>query len=240
MAFASWRGTVGLVNPTMRPSLEELFRITPRGIGIIPLFNNIRNGTVQELRDVIPGFEARVAELAEAGVDLAHPAGAPPFMVLGYEKERDLIAEWERKYKVPIFTSGQNQIAAFRALKMKRFVGFSYFAGDVNKTFARYFQDAGFDVLAMEGMEVPFQDVHFLSNRQIYRFIRQTVIKEPAAEGIYLLGPAWRTLDIVELLEKDFGLPVVQHVAAQVWEIQKRLRVHEPITGYGRLLAELP
>jgi len=240
MAFASWRGTVGLVNPTMRPSLEELFRIMPRGIGIIPLFNNIRAGTLQEFHDVIPGFEARVAELAEAGVDLVHPAGAPPFMVLGYENERKLVAEWERKYKLPIFTSGQNQIAAFRALKIQRFVGFSYIPGDVNQTFARYFQDAGFDVLAMKGMDVAFQDVHFLSNRAIYRFIHQTMIDEPSAEGIYLLGPAWRTLEIVELLEKDFGLPVVQHVAAQVWEIQKRLRVREPISGYGRLLAELP
>jgi len=33
---------------------------------------------------------------------------------------------------------------------------------------------------------------------------------------------------------------VVQAVAARIWEIQKRLHVHEPIKGYGRLLETLP
>jgi maleate cis-trans isomerase len=35
-------------------------------------------------------------------------------------------------------------------------------------------------------------------------------------------------------------VPVVQAIAARIWEIQKRLHVHEPIKGYGRLLETLP
>jgi hypothetical protein len=35
-------------------------------------------------------------------------------------------------------------------------------------------------------------------------------------------------------------VPVVQAIAAGIWEIQKRLKVHEPIKGYGRLLETLP
>ena len=46
MAFSSWRGVVGMINPTMRPGVtEEVCRLLPEGIGLIPLFLNIRRWT---------------------------------------------------------------------------------------------------------------------------------------------------------------------------------------------------
>jgi hypothetical protein len=42
-------------------------------------------------------------ELAQAGVDVINPSGAPPFMVLGYGQERTLIRAWEKKYRTGIF-----------------------------------------------------------------------------------------------------------------------------------------
>jgi maleate cis-trans isomerase len=47
-------------------------------------------------------------------------------------------------------------------------------------------------------------------------------------------------LGIVAALEQDVGVPVVQPVAARIGEIQRRLRVHQPIKGYGSLLEALP
>lgn len=241
MAFTSWRGVVGLVRPTMRPGpLEELIRLLPDGIGVVPLANNIRHGTREELEAVMDGFEAKVAELAGHGVDLIHPAGAPPFMVMGYKAEQRKIRAWERKYKTPVFTSGSNHVAALKALGIKKFVGISYFAGDLNATFGRYFTDAGFTVMAMEGMDVKFNEAGNLSSHEVYAYAKRLFLEHKGAQGIYLLGPGWRTLDIIELLEQDLQVPVVHAVPAQSWEIQKRLRVRQPLPGYGRLLAEMP
>jgi hypothetical protein len=85
MAFSSWRGTVGIVRPTLRTGgFEDLIRMLPEGIGIIPLCLDVRRGAVDEFKSVIPAYEEKVAELARAGVDVINPSGAPPFMVLGY------------------------------------------------------------------------------------------------------------------------------------------------------------
>ena len=35
-------------------------------------------------------------------------------------------------------------------------------------------------------------------------------------------------------------VPVVHPVPARVWAVQRRLHVHQPVIGYGRLLEELP
>ena len=241
MAFSSWRGTVGLIKPTMRPgNLEELIRMLPRGISVIPLFNDIREGTRSEFERVIAGYEAKTAALAEAGVELIHPAGAPPFMVLGYERERALIAAWERTYGVQIFTSGSNHCAALRALGVETFVGVSYFRGEINATFAQYFRDAGFDVIEMAGMDVDFDRVQELSGEQVYRFVRGVVRKHPTAGGIYMLGPSWQAAEIVDMMECDFGIPVIYPTTALCWEIQHRLHVRQPAAGLGRLLRDMP
>src|SRR5262245_42977829 len=86
MSFSSWRGVVGMVNPTMRPGMtEEVCRLLPEGIGLIPLFLNISRGTEDEFHKMMPHYEKLIALLAEQNCDIIHPNGAPPFMVHGFK-----------------------------------------------------------------------------------------------------------------------------------------------------------
>lgn len=241
MAFSSWRGTVGIVRPTLRTGgFEDLVRMLPDGIGVIPLILNVRRGAIDEFKSAIPAYEEKVAELAAAGVDVVNPSGAPPFMVLGYDKEQDLIRTWQKKYNTRIFTSGTSHVDALRALGVRRFIGATYFRGDINRIYAKYFNDAGLQCLAMAGMDVDFDKAQELSSFEVYRFVKREFLAQRRAEAIYMLGPAWRTLDIVEMLEQDLGVPVVHAIPAQCWDIQRHLNVRQPVQGFGRLIAELP
>ena len=241
MAFGSWRGTVGIVKPTMRTgSLEEFIRLLPEGIGVIPIFLNIREGTESEFRAVLEAIAAKVEELAALKVDLIHPEGAPPFMVHGFKGELEIVKRWEDKYGVPVLTSGQSQAAAMETLDIQRFVGVTYFTGQLNDVFAGYFRDAGFEVLGMEGIEVPFAEVGRLSAQEIYAHTKRAFLRHPDADGIYMLGSGWRVLEIVEELEADLQVPVIHAVGARVWAVQRRLHIRHPIAGYGRLLEEMP
>ena len=124
MAFTSWRGIVGMVNPTMRPGVtEEVIRLLPEGIGLIPIFLNIRRGTADEFETMMPHYEKAIALLAEQKCDLIHPNGAPPFMVHGFKGEARIVAAWEKKFKIPIMSVAQNHVRALKALKAKSFVG---------------------------------------------------------------------------------------------------------------------
>jgi len=241
VVFASWRGVVGVVKPTHRPgSLEEFIRLLPDGIGVVPVYLNFKRGTEDEFRGALNAVEEKVAELATEGVDLIHPEGAPPFMVHGYKGEEKIIKEWEAKYKIPMVTAAQTQVEALRALNVKRFVGVTYFIGKVNDITTRYFQDAGFDVLGMEGIPVAFEDVGRLASQEIYAHTRKAFLKNQNADGIYMLGTGWRCLDIIHLLEEDLQVPVIHPVPARVWAIQKRLHVRQRVKGFGRLLEEMP
>jgi maleate isomerase len=242
MAKANWRGTVGVVKPTYESgSLVEFIRLLPEGVGVIPVYAGIKQHSEQGYLEALETYNEKVAELARIGVDLMHPEGGPPFMVRGYESEQEIVRQWEAKYKVPIFTSGMTQAEALRALGIKRFVGCTYYRDrKLNDLFTRYFTDAGFEVLAMEGMDTSPGEANNLSPEEIYNHLKRSFLKYAGAQGIYLLGSgAWRVVDVVPV-EDDLGIPVVHPVAARVWYVQKRLHVRQPARSAGSLLAELP
>jgi len=240
MHYTMWRGVAGLVKPTRRPgSLETLIRLLPEGIGVVPLLLNVRQGSNTEFSSAIPFYEQYVAELAEQGMDMIHPGGTPPFMLQGYEGEAKLIESWEKKYRTPIFTSGQNHVHAMRALGIRSFIGASYSALQ-NKIVIDYMTEAGFKVVSMEPIDVPFNEAQNISPETLYAHIKRLFRAHKGAEGIYIQGGAWHTESIVEVLEQDLQVPVVHANIAPAWEIMMRLCVNEPRTGFGRLLRELP
>jgi maleate isomerase len=239
--MAATRGRVGIVRPTQRSGgFEDLLSILPKGIELIALCLDVQRGALNEFKAAIPAYEEKVAELARMGVDVVNPSGAPPFMVLGDRQEQALIRAWQSRYRTRIFTSGTSHIDALRALGVKRFFGATYFRGDINRIYRDYFTDAGFDCLDMVGMDVDFDKVQWLPSEAVYRFIADAFHKHPDAEAVYMLGPAWRTLDIIERLERELGVPVVHAVPAQCWDIQRHLGLREPVHGFGRLIAEMP
>src|SRR5262249_61476363 len=106
---------------------------------------NISHGTTDEFKRATAPYEPLVKQLAEAGCDLIHPEGAPPFMLLGFKGEAQLLKKWEKEYELPFFTSGSNHVRALHALKAKKILGATYFVAGINDLFAKYFVEAGFD-----------------------------------------------------------------------------------------------
>jgi maleate cis-trans isomerase len=166
--------TVGLISPTDRPEGREtqLDDKLPSNIRTISLSLNFTRGTEEEFGAAMPAYESKVAELAATKADLIIPGGAPPFMLLGFQGEREIIRSWEKKYGIPMFTSGQNHIRALKTLNLHKFVGASYFPQKLNAVFERYFTEAGFRVLEREGIHVPFADVPKLQGAEIFDHIK--------------------------------------------------------------------
>jgi maleate cis-trans isomerase len=240
MSFSLWRGVVGMIRPTRRPgTLEELIRILPEGIGIVPLLLNFKAGSNAEFLESIPLYEAFARELSEQSVDMIMLTGAPPFMLLGPKEESRLIRSWEKKFEVPVVTDPQMHVAALRAMKIKKFIGASYSALQ-NEIVLSYMKQSGFDVLSMEPIDVPFDQVAQISVETLYAHVKKLYRKHRHADGVYIQGGGWQTARVVDLLEKDLGIPVVHATICNAWEIHKRLDVRQTKPGYGRLLAEMP
>lgn len=238
---STWRGFVGCIKPRAHDiSLAQMIRLLPEGIGVAAVYLNLAEGTREELGNSYANYERNIAYLATQRCDTISIEGAPPFMILGPDGEAKMVDGWKEKYKTDMFTSSQNQVNVLRAMKVKKILGITAFGADMNKSYARYFEDSGIGVVAMEGMQVDFRAIPDVPVEAIYGFIKKKFLEHPDAEGIYILGSGLDALGLVAVLEGDLGVPVVQPIAARIWEIQRRLHVRQPIKGYGTLLETLP
>ena len=238
---SNWRGFVGCIKPRARgSSLGDMIRLLPPGIDVAAVYLNLAEGTREEMQNSYGTYEKNIAYLASQQCDIISIEGAPPFMLLGPEGEAKLVEGWRQKYKTDMFTSSQNQVNVLRAMKLRKIVGVTPFGVDLNKSYAKYFEDCGVGVVAMEGMDIAFGSIPDVPSEVMYSFIKKKFLAHTGADAIYILGSGWDTLGIVAALEQDLGVPVVQPIAARIWEIQRRLHVRQPIKGYGILLETLP
>ncbi|MBI2359390.1 MAG: hypothetical protein HYV04_10915 [Deltaproteobacteria bacterium] len=238
----AWRGTVGLVKPTYRAgSLERFIRLMPDGVGVIPRYVGVRSGTEKEFQEALAIAEQRLAELAGLKVDLVVIQGVPPIMLRGYRFDAELVQTLEAKYRVPVLTATATQVDALRALGAKRLVGLTYFKDDMNPKFARFFEEAGFEVAAMKGcVDRPFSELGKIAAEEIYGWAKKAFVEVGGGDCLYLLGAGWDCLPAIEPLERDLKAVVVTNVTADVWATQKRLHIRAPVKGYGRLMEEMP
>ena len=146
MADSEKEYLVGTVRPTNRPEAGQeldLDTLIPAKIKFLYSTMNFTRGTEEEFSTSMPGYEAEVSGVRQDGRQSGPPQRCAAVHAARLQKEQELIASWEKKYNVPMLTSGQNHVKAFRTLGMKKFVGASYFPEKMNNIFARYFTDAG-------------------------------------------------------------------------------------------------
>ena len=200
MAFSSWRGVVGMINPTMRPGVtEEVCRLLPEGIGLIPLFLNIRRGTEDEIRDHDAALRKarRGAGRAEMRSDPSarraalHGAGpqgrGQNRRGLGEEIQG---ADHERGAEPRQRAATRSRPRASSAPPISR--------PSSTPSSPNISAMPASTVRGMEGIDVPFNQVQTLSGEQVYAHIKKNFLKAKGADAIYMLGSGWRTLNIID------------------------------------------
>jgi maleate isomerase len=235
---------VGVIKPSHgSSSLQDLKSLLPGDIELVSDYMGFTHYSEDEFDKAMVLYGEKVAGLAAKGVDLIHPEGAPPFMLKGRPAETRLIAEWQKKYGLQVFTTGTTQVAAMRALGIKRFVGYTPFDVDskLADAFRRYFVDAGFEPLGMGNPVGSMEQLYKLTGDQIVDWLVSDFRKlAPKPEAVYILGSGWRALDAIEKMEAALGVPVLHPVVVRCWYILQTLGRAKPIKGKGRLLAMMP
>ena len=233
---------LGVVKPSSRGEASHrlLMSMLPPQIMASARFAPVKEGRMEEFKAAIPFYEQSAEELAKEGADLVHLEGTPPFLILGYQKERQTIADWQRRFGVPMFTSAMCQVNALRALGARRIVdaGYDPTTGPIAH---RYFHDAGFDVLHVEKVDVEWTAKEDINDEQAFELLSDLLKRYPAAEGLCLQGSGkWRLSGLIERLESTFGVVVVHPVAARYWELLDRFGLSGARDGLGKLLSTMP
>jgi len=233
-----WRARIGIVFPSRGDSfIYEFYQIVPKGVVLVPSIIGLFNLTKEELSAAILEYRTAALDLAKVGVNAIALTGSPLFQLQGFGSDLEMIREVEKETGIPTLTSVTAEVEAMRYLKMNKLVIATPFRDEVNERNAAWYLKAGFEVLKIKGLGIEKNsEIARLPFYAPYQLARETFLETPGAEGIYIACPRWGTVEIIEKLEQDLGIPVVTSSQATIWMALRKANVREPIQGYGRLM----
>jgi len=207
--------------------------------GVVPLETRVmvRRVATDELKkaseDAIMGAEM----LATAHADVIDYIATATCFVLGVKGEAALVKEMEAKTGIQATAGGQSVCEALRFMGAKKILTYTPYNKEVEAISVRYFEESEFEIVGSKNLQ--FEDPASINRVSPYEIMADVVKlhkQNPGAEGVFIVGGCFRTLEIVDTLEKTIGIPVVGTQQANMWNCLRMCAVPDALPGFGRLL----
>jgi arylmalonate decarboxylase len=101
-----------------------------------------------------------------------------------------------------------------------------------------FLQEEGFEVLAIKGLGIEkVEDIKAVTQDGLLKFSAGVAISAPGADALLVSCGGLRTLDLIEPLEKQCGVPVVSSLPHALRAGVRLLGLNGRVPGHGKLLS---
>ncbi|MBI4523693.1 MAG: hypothetical protein HY695_07770 [Deltaproteobacteria bacterium] len=229
---------IGLISPNLsEDTLVDVYKILPEGIRIEGRALDVGVYTDSEFHRVEQGFTEIVRQLARQPLDFLMVTGELFLSYKGPGSDQQILALVKEITPVPASTVLTAVVHACQALGLKRVVMASPFPEDQDARLVRFLKHDQIDVVAHRCLGYQnSKTIWELPPETGYDLASSLLREKTGVDGLYMPCNKWRTISVIERIEKEFGKPVVTNTQAWVWEALKGMGMAKPIEGYGRLL----
>lgn len=240
-----WRGRIGAIIPATNVTCEyEYNKMAPEGISVhvarifVPEVTDPKEKEKQILK-FGSGIKKAAKEVAQVNPRIIAFCCTSGSFIKGKGHDKEIINTIETETKIPAITTSTAVLDAFKKFNLKRIAMVTPYNIEIAEKEVCFFEKVipGFKIVTMKNLGI----VSGLDKGELYPSSAYIAAKEadvPEAEAIFISCTAWRSIDVIELLEKDLKKPVITSNQATMWGILKKLRI-SGLDGYGRLLREL-
>jgi maleate cis-trans isomerase len=186
-----------------------------------------------------PLIENAAQALTAAGADMILLGGLPVgfFQPRGYESE--LTTRITNACGLPAATMAGATVEALSRLNIKRPVVVSHYNDRLSAGLRSLLSAYGIEAATLQSIDQ--ERSASLADQEatdLYcGLARKAYVEAGESDGFLISGGGtFSTVEIVNRLERDMGVPVVSSSLAAIWKSLRMLGYHEPIGGFGRLL----
>jgi len=231
---------IGLISPnTNDETLTDVYKILPKDIRIEGRTLTVTKYTDDEFHRAELAFLDLVRDLARLPLDFLMVTGELFLSYKGPGSDREILRLVQGVTPTPASTVLTAVSRGCQALGLKRVVMASPFPEDQDERLVRFLAHDGIEVVAFRGLGCPNANVIWqLPPETGYELSMELLGKYPHVDGVYMPCNKWRTVSVIDRIEKDSRKSVITNTQAWTWEALRHMGRRNPISGYGRLLAE--
>ncbi len=228
------RARIGMITP-MGDTVEYAFnKYAPDGVS----FNSTRLWFPGPTPEGLVYLSDQVEEAAKMFRDTHHDVVlfgcTSGSCIKGYGFDQECIQRIERACGWPGLTTSTAVLEAFRALGVSRAVVMTPYPEETNQAERKFLEDNGISVTSITGVGFNDQDPFSEADRFfLYRNAKK--LDRTGADVFFLSCMGLATMELVEILETDLGLPVITSHQASLWACLRHAGIRDKLPGLGRL-----
>ncbi|MDD3427323.1 MAG: maleate cis-trans isomerase [Caldisericia bacterium] len=232
------RRRLGILVPSSNVTLEyEIPIMAPSGVSLH--FERIpqTEDTEEQLSAMIEYIPEKAKLLSHARVDaIAFGCTSGSFIKgMGYDKKIIDAIQQSTGIKATTTTSTA-VIEALQTLGIRKLSVGAPYTNSVMDKLKEFLKNNGFEVLKIEGLNM-ISGEGDLPLDATYDLVRR--IDHPDSDGIFISCTDFKTVEILDILESDFGKKVISSNQATLWKLLRLSGLKTKIAGFGSLLREL-
>ena len=226
-----WKHQLGLIVPSWNTTMEyECCRMVPPGVSIHTsriAHTEDSDEAAVKMADKAP---AAAELLAHAKVNaICFGCTGASFRRIGIDLK--IIKDIEEVTKTPTTTTSTAICEALNSLGVKTVAIASPYPARTNELLSKYLVTSGFKVVSQKGLNV--ECPAFLPPETAYQLGIDVNCQE--ADAVLISCTNFRSLEVIEKIEKAIGKPVVSSNSASVWKLIKLAGIKENVIGAGML-----
>jgi maleate isomerase len=235
-----WRARIGYTSP---PSATEVFpyefyRIVPDGVTLVVHTLPLTDKSGDEVDRSYDASERAAKVMARAGIDIMVFGGVPILASRGFATAEQMVRETERAIGKPVITSASAQKDALAAVGARKVGVVQPYDDSHGERFLGYVREFGCEPTGWASVNASFIELGAVDEERVLAAGRQVMRDFPDSDTIHIPCPHFATANVIEPLEREFGVNVVTSLQSIVWNALRRVGIDDRIDGYGRLLAE--
>ena len=235
-----WRARIGLIVPSSNTTMEaEFWRMAPEGVSIHTSRVRLVEVTPEALKLMATEAVRAAEELATAEVDVVVYECTSGSLLEGIEWEERLRREIRERAGVEAITTAQAVVEALKALGVRRVAVATPYVDEINAKEKAFLERSGFTVVRIKGLGIVRNtDIGRQPPWVAYRLAKEVAREAgPSADGVFISCTNFRTIEVVELLERELEVPVISSNTASMWLALRTIGIRDKL-NYGRLLRE--
>jgi maleate isomerase len=233
-----WRARIGLIYPSSGKRDQDFQQLAPDGVTVhitrVALSDPAdleHIGRMSETRNLVAAARL-LADLQPHCISWADTSGSFMFGPNGATEQAEAI---RRATGVPASTTSTAVLLALRRLRVRRVAVASPYIDEVNRKLVEFFTSHDFEIGRLRSLELSQEGaIHRASPETVYRLARAAWFD--GAEALFIPCTDFEAINLIHLLERNLGKPVVTANQATMWHALRLAGITDGIAGFGQLM----
>jgi len=233
------RGKIGLIVPSANTVMEpEFSKMAPAGIATFATRMFLKEVKVETLAKMAEEVDRAVRELSTAQVDVLVFGCTSGSLLKGPEWDKQIVSRMKKASRIPSITTSGAVIKALEAIGARRIAVATPYLDELNIRVKQFLEQHDFEIAATRGLGIS-EAVEIGNQYPKTAYDLAKRVYRPGTDTVFISCTDFRTIEIIEKLEKELRINVITSNQASFWCALKTVKYPGRIKGYGKLLARV-